>query len=247
MVNPRCLSQPITGPCRKYLGEVLTRSGGSEPSPSLAVGDPRAPASPGVRSLPGAQSAQGPQRDHESPGSARAGAAAVCADGDSDRDGSSASPATGLAVLRPGCSGSCGAGQPVKYTGGPCALRQRAVWKGNCPTRWVPQPGPAPPQGWKQRALGKLQEAGQGEAGWPSTQALPAGQCPPSSALSSDSLGSQDWGLCWVHVAPGPQGCLFHQSPGHHIGSGYRKKPVWDGGATAPTHVCVCVCPCTCV
>lgn len=37
--------------------------------------------------------------------------------------------------------------------------------------------------GWKQRALGKLQGAGQGEAGWPSTQAFPAARAPRCSRV----------------------------------------------------------------
>lgn len=82
-----------------------------------------------------------PRPQHGGLGLACAEAAAGCAGADRE-DGPDCSSAD-FADFRPGRSGPRGAGRPVKYPGGPCALHLRAVWKGNAPPDR--SPGPAHP------------------------------------------------------------------------------------------------------
>ena len=119
---------------------------GTGPAPVRHQAAPAPRSHPGELGLPRAQGTR--RLQHGAAGPARTGAAAGCAGRaggvrDDDPSCSSADPA----VFGPGRSGPCGAGRPVKYTGGPCALCRRAVWKGNTPNRRVlrPQPKPAAP------------------------------------------------------------------------------------------------------
>lgn len=82
-----------------------------------------------------------PRPQHGGLGLACAEAAAGCAG--ADREDGPACSSADFADFRPGRSGPRGAGRPVKYPGGPCALHLRAVWKGNAPPDR--SPGPAHP------------------------------------------------------------------------------------------------------
>lgn len=192
------------------------------PSPSLAPGSPPEPQpAPGCRSL---QSTDHLWPRHGGLGPASAGAAADCAGG--DRDSSPACSPADFAVFG-ARSGPRGSGQPVKYTGGPCALRFRAVWKGKCPTRQIPQqtqPCLLHPKGWQQKTWANSRR--RAEAKWPSAMALPATPSPPLSSLG--------WGALIGTLKLWDSRATSQQPPGSS-----RKKPSGRGeDCLGP--LCVC-------
>lgn len=184
MVNPHHLRQPITEPGSKYRGEVPWVRAGLSPAPVRPRA--RSASSAGGLSMPGLVWLQ-----------------LGLLLGSMLGTGTAAQPPHLLPLLSSGrgALGRAALGSLLNTLADRVHCAEGPCGKVTAPPDGFPA-RPSPPQGWKQRALGKLQEAGRGEAGWPSSQALPAGQSPPSSALGSDRP-SCGWGLRYAQTAPG--------------------------------------------